>query len=68
MPAGFGKAQMSKGRPLSVMVHLKPSIVEVKVKKNSLAHALVIAMARVTNDPNYQSYRNGYKKILPQSP
>jgi len=25
-----------------------------------LAHALIIAMARVNGDPNYKSYRNGY--------
>jgi len=26
-----------------------------------LAHALIIAMARVNNDPKYASYRDGYK-------
>jgi hypothetical protein len=48
------------------MVHLKRSIVEVRAEENCLAHALVTAMARVTNDPNYQSYRKGRKKILPK--
>ena len=63
---GFGKAETSKGKPVSTMVHLKRSIVEVKAKDNCLAHALVIAVARVRNDPNYQAYRKGYKKILPK--
>jgi hypothetical protein len=48
------------------MAHLKRSIVEARAEVNCLAHALVIAIARVTNDPNYQSYRKGYKKILPK--
>jgi hypothetical protein len=26
-----------------------------------LSHALIIAMARVNGDPNYKSYRDGYK-------
>jgi hypothetical protein len=62
---GFGKAQTSKGRPLSAMVNLKRSIVEVKTKENCLAHALVIAAARVTNDPDYKAYIKG-RKILPK--
>jgi hypothetical protein len=53
MPAGFGEAQTSKGRSLSVMAHMKRSIVEVRAEEYSLAHALVIALAKVTNDPNY---------------
>jgi hypothetical protein len=66
MPVGSGKrAEKKKGRSLSVMAHLKRSIVEVKAKENCLAHALIIAIARVTNDPNYQSYRKGWK-ILPK--
>ena len=60
---GFGKAETSKGIPLSTMAHLKRSIVEVKAKDNCLAHALVIAIARVTNDPNYKSYRRGWKRL-----
>jgi hypothetical protein len=60
IPVGFGKrAEKTKGRPLTAMTHLKRSIVEVQARENSLAHALVIAMARITNDPNYQSYRKG---------
>jgi hypothetical protein len=66
MPMGFGKVQKSKGRSLSVMAHLKRSIVEVRAEENCLAHVLVIAIARVTNDSNYQSYRKGRKKILPK--
>jgi hypothetical protein len=40
------------------------SIVEVRTEENCLAHALVIAIAKVTNDSNYPAYRKGYKKIL----
>ena len=48
MPVGFGKCAIkSRGRPLSVMVHLKTSIVEVKAEENCLAHALVISIAKV---------------------
>jgi hypothetical protein len=65
MPVGFGKkALKTKGRPLSVMAHLKRSIVEVRAEENCLAHALLIAIAKVTNDPNYKPYRQGWK-ILP---
>ena len=61
MPVGFGKAETSKGRTLSMTAHIKRSIVEVKAKENCLAQALVIAVARVTNDLNYKSYRRGWK-------
>jgi hypothetical protein len=38
MPVGFGKkALKTKGRPLSVMAHLKKSIVEVLAEENCLA-------------------------------
>jgi hypothetical protein len=50
-PVGFGGVK-TKGRPLSVKAHLKRSIVEVKAENNCIAHALIIAIARVTNDPN----------------
>jgi len=62
MPVGFGrKIVRSKGRPLAEMVYLKLSIIEVKAKTDCLAHALIIAIARITNDPDYNSYRLGYK-------
>jgi len=53
------------GRPLSVMAHVKHSIIEVKTETNCLAHALIIGIARLKKDPNYNSYRRGYK-ILPE--
>ena len=53
-----------KGRPLATMVQLKRSIVEVGAEKNCLAQALIIAIARLNNDPNYTSYRKG-RKIRP---
>jgi len=65
MPVGYGKhAIKSKGRPLSVMAQLKRSIVEVKAEENCLAHALIIAIARVENDVNYTAYGKG-RKIRP---
>ena len=57
MPAGFGLVALkSRGRPLSVMAHLKKSIVELMAEENCLAHALLIAIARVDNDANYKAY------------
>ena len=47
------------------MPHLKRSIVQVKAEENCLAQELVIAIARVTSDPDYQAYRKGWK-ILPK--
>jgi hypothetical protein len=53
MPTGFGGASVKrKGRPLSVMAHIKRSIIQVKAETNCLAHALIIAIAKATNDPN----------------
>ena len=46
------------------MAHLKKIIVEVKAEENCLAHALIIAIARVENDVNYKAYRQG-RKIRP---
>jgi len=43
------------------MVHLKRSIIEVKAKSDCLAHALILAIARITNDRDYNSNRKGYK-------
>jgi len=42
----------------------RKSIVEVKTEQNCLAHALVIAITKVDNDPNYKAYRQG-RKIRP---
>ena len=44
LPVGFGRGR--KGRPLSVMAHLKRSVVEVKASENCLAHAIIIAIAK----------------------
>jgi hypothetical protein len=60
MPVGFGGIK-TKGRQLSVLAHLKRSIIEVKAEQNCLAHALIIAIARLNDDPNYKSYRQGNK-------
>jgi len=65
MPVDFGRAALkSRGRPLSVISHLKSCIVEVNVEENCLTNALIIAIARVENDANYKAYRKG-RKIRP---
>jgi hypothetical protein len=46
------------------MAHLKRSIVEVKAEDNCQAHALFIAIAKITNDPNYVTHIQG-RKIHP---
>ena len=61
MPIGHGGGIATKGRPLEIMVHLKRSIIEVKAESNCLAHALIIGKAKVDGDPNYNSYRRGFK-------
>jgi len=62
MPVGYGKpANKSFGRPLSALTHLKRNFVEVKAEENFLAHALLIAIARVDNDAGYKAYRQGRK-------
>jgi hypothetical protein len=62
MPEGFGgDGRKTKGRPLGVMAHLKKSIITVNAETNCLAHALIIAIAKITNDPNYVAYLKGRK-------
>ena len=46
------------------MAHLKTNIIEVKTETNCLAHA-IIAIAKLTNDPDYKAYRKG-RKIYPK--
>jgi hypothetical protein len=65
VPVGFGGVK-TKGRQLDTMAHLKKSIVRVNADENCLAHAFVIAMAKVENEPNYKAYRQG-RKIRPRS-
>ena len=65
IPAGFGRVALkSRGRPPSLMARLKKSIVEVMAEESCLAHALLIAIARLDNDANYTAYRKG-RKIRP---
>ena len=61
MPVGFGGGIKTKCRSLASLAHLKTSIVKIKSETNCLAHALIIAIARIKNDPNYKSYRDGFK-------
>ena len=58
---GFGRRIKSRGRPLSVIAHLKTSVVEVKASENCLAHEIIIAIAKLEYDPNYKAYRQGRK-------
>ena len=61
MPVGFEKVMKNKGRPLDVLAYVKTSIVKVKAATDCVAHALVIAIAKITNDPNCKSYRDVWK-------
>ena len=62
MPVGFGRTALrNKGRPVANMAHLKSSIIEVKAENSCLAHALIIAIARMNKEPIYQLYRKGNK-------
>jgi len=58
MPAGKGRVK-TKGRSLDVLSAIKKSIVTVKAAFLCLAHALIIAMAKVNGDSMYESYRDG---------
>ena len=49
------------GRPISVIAHLKRSIIQVKSETNCLAHALLIINAKQSNDLDYKEYRHGRK-------
>ena len=62
--AGFDRGMKNKGRPLSVIAQLKTSVVEVKATENCLVPALIIAIAKSENDPDYKAYRQG-RKIRP---
>ena len=65
MPVGFGRVAIKrKSRPIATVAQLKKSIVEVRADENYLAHSLVIAIAKLNNDPNYTSYRKS-RKIRP---
>ena len=62
MPVGLaGEGMKRKGRPLANVVQVKRSIIEVRAEENCLAHALVIAIARLHNDPYYKAYSQGRK-------
>jgi len=64
MPVGNG-LEKTKGKFLYVLSATKKSIVKVKAEFLCLAHALIIAMARVNADPKYKSYKNGYSLKQP---
>jgi len=60
MLVGFGRVIKTRGKTLSVMGHVKRSIVKVKAEENCIAHVLIILIAKV-DDANYTSYRKGNK-------
>jgi hypothetical protein len=59
MPVGNCR-EKTKGRSLDVLSGIKSIIVKVKAEFLCLAHALIIAMAKVNGDPKYKSFRNDY--------
>jgi hypothetical protein len=58
MPAGNGR-EKRKGRSLDLLSAIKKSILTVKAAFLCLAHALIIAMAKVNDDSNFKLYSNG---------
>jgi len=62
MPEGFGGGAIkTMGRPISGMAHLRERIIEIRTTHNCLIHALIIAIARIEHDSNYESYREDWK-------
>jgi hypothetical protein len=59
-----GHGLKTKGSKLDIMAHLKRSIVRVNADRNYFAHALLIAIAKVQDELNYEAYRKG-RKIHP---
>ena len=65
MPVGNGGVK-TEGRFLAILSAIKTSIVVVKAAFLCLAHALVIAMAKVNSDSKNELYRHGkaLKKLV----
>jgi hypothetical protein len=63
MPVGFGRTQTPRGRSRSAIARIKRSVVQIRAERDCLAHALVVAIARVTNDPEYRKYSDGRNKM-----
>jgi hypothetical protein len=62
MPIGNGGDGIeAKSRTVANMAHLKKRIVQFKAENNFLAYALVIAIAKLTNDPDYKAFIHGRK-------
>jgi hypothetical protein len=65
MAVGFGiRAIKSRDRQFSVKAHLKRSVVEMKASENCLAHAIIIKIAKLENDPDYKSYVHVRKIVV----
>jgi hypothetical protein len=54
-------AEKTKGRSFGVLSAAKKNVVLVKADFLCLAHAIIIAMARVNGNPKYESYRDVYQ-------
>jgi predicted Zn-dependent protease len=63
MPVVFGRTQTPLGSSLLAMARIKRSVVQIRAERDCLAHALVVAIARVTNDPEYRKYSDGRNKM-----
>jgi len=62
MTVEFGiRAIKSRGRPPSIMAHIKRIILQMQAEQNCLAHTPLIAIAKVENDPECRSYLQGRK-------
>jgi hypothetical protein len=46
------------------MAHLKRCVVELRASENCFVHAIIIAIPKAENDPDYKAYGQG-RKILP---
>jgi hypothetical protein len=65
MPVGNGGDGIgTKGRPLKTMVHLKRCIIKVKAENNCIAYALVIDVAKLTNEQKLQSISTRKKRYV----
>jgi hypothetical protein len=64
IPVSKGR-EKTKGRHLDVLSAIKKSIVNVKSGFLCLAHALIIAMAKINGYPKYKSYRDSFSLKQP---
>jgi len=61
MPVRIGRGIKTRGRLVFALAYLKKCIVNGNSEYYCLAHELNIAIGRITNDPDYKSYRDRRK-------